>query len=430
MIGLLICLMYCGCVRGVAGYTGNDVDALMTQLFTTNGYNNKVRSSMDLPRVAMSSANKSNIKTISSISNPDSTLLSVIEFDEQDEVLKTAGYLYIQWQDQYLSWIPSSYNNTDKLFVPQDDIWKPDVSLRNTFKTFTGLGSSYLNVIVTPEGYVTWYPFQILESTCAVDITYFPFDKQLCDIKFTAWSYQKTEVDLNAGSNGVTLDEFSPNAQWKLTDTKYEEINTGEAAVIFQIELTRKSSFYVINVIMPVILLSVLNICTFLLPVASGEKAGYSITVFLSLAVFLTIIASELPKNSDVVSLMSVYLTLMALLSTFIVVVCLIQIRLSVRSTSDTPINRVFLFLIKLSMIMRCQKCSEKISPSSKSIPVTERDTEKQNKSNNEKENVIGSDDSYNWTDVIDAIDYLFFWLSLLFTFLCTTIIFGISVNN
>lgn len=47
------------------------------------------------------------------------------------------------------------------LFQPQDDVWKPDVSLKNSYKSFTGLGSSYLNVRVQSDGLIEWYPFQV-----------------------------------------------------------------------------------------------------------------------------------------------------------------------------------------------------------------------------------------------------------------------------
>lgn len=244
-----------------------------------------------------------------------------------------------------------------------------------------------------------------------MNIRYFPFDTQTCELRFTAWSYSKVQVQLDAGRNGVTLEDYTPNAQWALTGTSYREVNTDEAAVIFEIRLTRKPSFYVINIIVPVILLSVLNIMTFLLPVSSGEKASYAVTVFLSLAVFLTIVASSLPKNSDVVSLMSIYLTLMTCLSTFIVAVCLLQMRLATRG-DETPINKIFLILIEISFKLRCKKrASNDVKPFD---GANEKSEEKNNK--------------YDWTDVYNSIDFLFFWLSLIFTFVCTISMFGAVV--
>ncbi|XP_060587873.1 neuronal acetylcholine receptor subunit beta-4-like [Ruditapes philippinarum] len=405
-------LFLCTIFPGVVGFSGSNVKDVITKLFTTDGYSNKVRPLQS--------------QSVTLIINVEFYLNSVIDFDEQAEVLTTSGYLALTWMDEYLTWTPSDFNGTTEIFLPQDDIWKPDVSLRNTYNSFKGLGSTYLYVKVQHNGDVTWKPFQILKSTCAVDIKYFPFDKQLCEIKFTAWSYSRLEIDLNAGANGVTLEDYSANAQWELTKTSYKEVNddSDEAAVIFEIELKRKSSFYVINIIAPVILLSVLNVCTFLLPVASGEKAGYSVTVFLSLAVFLTIIASELPKNSDVVSFMSIYLLLMSILSTLIVALSLLQIRMSEWATEQTPIKRFLVLLIKISLFLRCKSCSTKIGPRSSTVKVVEiyDDDKKSLKS--------VSDDDFDWSDVNDAIDFLFFWLSMIFTCVCTVVIFCLCVTH
>lgn len=35
------------------------------------------------------------------------------------------------------------------------------MSLRNTFKSFTGLGASYLNAVISYNGTVVWNPYQV-----------------------------------------------------------------------------------------------------------------------------------------------------------------------------------------------------------------------------------------------------------------------------
>ncbi|XP_060581266.1 acetylcholine receptor subunit delta-like [Ruditapes philippinarum] len=313
----------------VFSQTGTDVNNLLTHLFTTRGYNKKIR-----PLTDQNTAVQIGL---------DFFLNAIIDFDEQDESLKTSGYLSFIWLDEYLTWNPADYNSTTEIFLPQDDIWKPDVAIRNAFKSFTGLGSSFLNVRVTSDGLVWWNPFQVLESTCAVDITYFPFDRQTCDLKFTAWSYSKDEVEINMGSRGVELEDYVENSAWELTGTSARETNTGEAAVFFTLKLKRKSGFYILNVIMPVVLLSILSVFTFVLPITSGERASYAVTVFLSLAVFLTIIAAELPKNSENTSVLAVYLMLISSWSTLIVVLCLIESRIAIRDEKECA-NQCFLY--------------------------------------------------------------------------------------
>jgi hypothetical protein len=52
------------------------------------------------------------------------------------------------------------------------------------------------------------------------------------------------------------------------------------------LKLKRQPMFFVLNLILPVCLMSILNIFVFLLPADSGERVGYAITVLLAIAVF------------------------------------------------------------------------------------------------------------------------------------------------
>lgn len=260
--------------------------------------------------------------------------------------------------------------------------------------------------------------FQVLESTCAVSITYFPFDVQTCELKFTAWSYTKALVEINKGSRGIQLEEYSPNASWDLIDTSANEINTDEAAVVFKVKLKRKPRFYIINIIVPVIFLSILNVFSFFLPVTSGERAGYSITVFLSLAVFLTIVSEQLPNNSENTSLLAVYIMLVSGLSTVIVMLCMIQLRLASWNDSEKPVGKFYRVFITIANFLQCRKCrSRTVSPNAEasSKPDLKDDVE--------------DNEAVTWLDVVNAMDFVFFTTSILYTFLCTTTIGAVAIN-
>jgi len=51
------------------------------------------------------------------------------------------------------------------------------------------------------------------------------------------------------------------------------------------IELNRRAVFLIVALFIPVTMLLVMNIFVFVLPVESGEKDTYSITILLSLAI-------------------------------------------------------------------------------------------------------------------------------------------------
>lgn len=42
----------------------------------------------------------------------------------------------------------------------------------------------YANVLISNDGWIYWLPPAIYRSTCAIEITYFPFDYQNCTLAF------------------------------------------------------------------------------------------------------------------------------------------------------------------------------------------------------------------------------------------------------
>ena len=56
-------------------------------------------------------------------------------------------------------------------------------------------GTYHTNVVVTHEGQCTYIPPGIFKSTCKIDITWFPFDDQTCDMKFGSWTYDGFKVN-------------------------------------------------------------------------------------------------------------------------------------------------------------------------------------------------------------------------------------------
>lgn len=59
----------------------------------------------------------------------------------------------------------------------------------------------YANVLISNDGWISWLPPAIYRSTCAIEITYFPFDYQNCTLAFrcdTFLSFQKNWLFLHA----------------------------------------------------------------------------------------------------------------------------------------------------------------------------------------------------------------------------------------
>ena len=55
-------------------------------------------------------------------------------------------------------------------------------------------GTYQTNVVVTSSGTCTYIPPGIFKSSCQIDITWFPFDDQDCEMKFGSWTYNGFNV--------------------------------------------------------------------------------------------------------------------------------------------------------------------------------------------------------------------------------------------
>ena len=64
-------------------------------------------------------------------------------------------------------------------------------------------------VVVLADGTVSWYPHTIFRSSCSIDVTNFPFDRQYCHMWFGSWTHNSQELDLSmAFRGGIDLSTF------------------------------------------------------------------------------------------------------------------------------------------------------------------------------------------------------------------------------
>ena len=146
-------------------------------------------------------------------------------------------------------------------------------------------GDLGLSCVVSSDGIVQFNTPYIFISYCKVDLTYYPFDTQRCPLKFGSWSFDETGVDINASRPVPELDKYQPNGEWDLLDMfvtnhkiKYSCCPHKFPDVEYTLVIERKPEFYVANIILPYVLISILSIFVFYLPPESGEKMNLSIT--------------------------------------------------------------------------------------------------------------------------------------------------------
>uniref|UniRef100_A0A8P4K4G6 Neuronal acetylcholine receptor subunit alpha-7 n=1 Tax=Dicentrarchus labrax TaxID=13489 RepID=A0A8P4K4G6_DICLA len=259
------------------------------------------------------------------------TLLQIIDVDEKNQVLMTNAWLQLYWTDIYLSWNPENYPGVQNLRFPSDQIWTPDILLYNSAdERFDA--TFHTNVLVNASGHCQYIPPGILKSTCYIDVRWFPFDVQKCDLKFGSWTHNGWLLDLQMLD--VDTSTYIPNGEWDLVgvpakrnELYYDCCKEPYPDVTFTVTMRRRTLYYGLNLLIPCVLISGLALLVFLLPADSGEKISLGITVLLSLTVFMLLVAEIMPATSDSVPLIAQYFasTMMIVGMSVVVTVIVLQ---------------------------------------------------------------------------------------------------------
>lgn len=72
------------------------------------------------------------------------------------------------------------------------------------------------NVVVSSNGDCLWVPPGLFLSTCKINIAWFPFDDQECEMKFGSWTYDGSSINLQLQSDSGDISSFIENGEWQL----------------------------------------------------------------------------------------------------------------------------------------------------------------------------------------------------------------------
>ena len=78
----------------------------------------------------------------------------------------------------------------------------------------------HVKAMIYSDGLVEWTPPANLESSCKVDVTYFPFDTQLCELHFGVWTHPDDMLDLDLAHEDADLDHLFRPDDWKIHSWK------------------------------------------------------------------------------------------------------------------------------------------------------------------------------------------------------------------
>lgn len=295
------------------------------------------------------------------------SLVQLINVNEKNQVMTTNVWQQFHWKDYQLKWEPAHYGGIDVLRPPPDKVWRPDIVLfNNADGNYEARYKS--NVLIYHDSKVEWIPPAIFQSTCRIDVTYFPFDQQKCEMIFGSWTYTGNAVTLKFYKNRdyMELSDYWKSGTWDLVEVPgcLQSFNGSkwgvptESQITYYVRMRRKTLFYTVNLILPAVLISFLCLLVFLLPAEAGEKITLGISILLSLVVFLLLVSKILPPTSLVIPLIAKYLLFTFAMNCLSVLVTVVIINFNFRGprTHTMPNWIRIVFLEYLPIILRMKR--------------------------------------------------------------------------
>lgn len=242
----------------------------------------------------------------------------IVDLIEKDQVLVSNIWVRMAWNNHLLKWNASEYGGIKTINLSPHKVWLPDIVLHNNAEELLPSGTLYLfktKVILTSDGSCTWYAPTILRSSCNIDITYFPFDDQICELKFGSWTYHGLEVNIVQMRDTADLNFYMKSSEFELISAKAKR-NVAKYSccpepypdVTFFLHLRRKPGFFLYNIIIPCLVITSLAVLTFVLPPEIGERVTLVIESFLALSFVVLMVSDSVPVTSDNAPLITKFL--------------------------------------------------------------------------------------------------------------------------
>ena len=305
----------------------------------------------------------------------DVGILQLIDVDEKNGMVDGFYYMYIQWTDEKLSWNPAHYEDIDLIVPPEESIWAPNIGLNNDVDpalSKSSMTTSFLQLLHT--GMVRHSRVVNYRSSCLMSLKYFPFDVQNCTLSFISFYYVGSDLNLTALEASKSI-QYENSEFEMLSITSSREINPfhGMITLHYHFLFKRRPAFYLLSMILPCTMITLVAMLAFCIPPESGEKIGLGVTVLLSLSVFLLILSDQMPPMTEI-PLIAVYyfgITLVVTLSTSLSVLTSSLHYNAVYRASKVPrwAEKIFLNYLASWLCLRHYAPEEKIQPDELTAP-------------------------------------------------------------
>ena len=252
----------------------------------------------------------------------------------------------------------------------------------------------------------------------------YPIDSHLCEIYLQPATSVASDIELTLSNTKSDEELFEEHGEWEITKsvsslTSYLEPSSGARYFVLlrTVHVSRRYLSKVIHICVPVILLSILGIMIFLIPLKSGERISFSVTVLLTFVVFTSNSVDDLPNSSLTISYYSISMAILNCTTTLAVITSVTLCRMThetIRPVPEMLLPPAHKFIaIKKKTCMRKNVQETAIGPYSSDENKNEGDIPKEPHDFAE-EDVDAENDIITWEVVANMFDTILFYLNFL----------------
>jgi len=234
-----------------------------------------------------------------------SDIYQLVDVDEKNGILTAKLTTSILYKMESLQWDPEDYNGTWHLIFNNNMFWRPDISIMEALEVkYDSSKLSYIDNL----GYVVDTASRLtMKLTCGFDVTKFPVDEQTCKVTYSKMMLWNKEFTIKPNYEAARLLFYTEHDTWELlrpvTLTEEMMISSEDLGhdyenMVMTIRIRRRSTFYMFVILMPNVLIYLLSTLVFLLPIESGDKVSYIVTVLLAEVVTVGTLNDIFPASS------------------------------------------------------------------------------------------------------------------------------------
>ncbi|XP_036047554.1 5-hydroxytryptamine receptor 3B isoform X3 [Onychomys torridus] len=254
---------------------------------------------------------------------------AVLDVDVQNQKLKTSIWYQEVWNDEFLSWNSSLFDEIQEISLPLSAIWAPDIIINELFSCVSysvdlERSPDLPYVYVNSSGTISNHkPIQVV-SACSLQTYAFPFDIQNCSLTFNSMLHTVEDIDLGFLRNREDIENdkrvFLNDSEWQLlsVSSTYHILRSSVgnfAQIRFNVVIRRCPLAYVVSLLIPSIFLMLVDLGSFYLPPNCRARIVFKTNVLVGYTVFRVNMSDEVPRSAGCTSLIGVFFTVcMALL--------------------------------------------------------------------------------------------------------------------